>query len=154
MTTAPARNQIPSSSAHRVRARALGVVGATLAALAGWTLAVLLLGVDLSVRPGGGTAQTVGAGSVVAVSLAASLLGWALLAVLERRSSRALTVWTGVALGILLLSMAGPLTAAITTSGKAALVALHLAVAAVLIPTLRRTSPLAMSRPEGTDDTP
>jgi Family of unknown function (DUF6069) len=140
-TTRTARTTSPST--RPTRARALGVLGAALAALAIWVVADQLLGANLLVRSGGGSTQSVGAGTVVAASLLAALLGWALLAVLERRTSRARAVWTGVALVVLLLSLSGPLTGGTTPSTRATLVLMHLTVAAVLIPTLRRSSPAA-----------
>lgn len=140
-TTRTAQSTSPST--RPTRARALGVLGAVLAALAIWVVADQLLGANLLVRSGGGSPQSVGAGTVVAASLLAALLGWVLLAVLERRTSRARAVWTGVALVVLLLSLSGPLTGGTTPSTTATLVLMHLTVAAVLIPTLRRSSPAA-----------
>jgi hypothetical protein len=131
--TAPAR--------LRPRGRAVVAAAAVAAALGVWLVAVPLLGVDLQVQPNGGPAQAVGAGQVVAASLTAALLGWAVLALLERRTARALTVWTLGAVAVLLLSLAAPLTAARTASAGIVLVTLHLTVAAVLIVGLRRTSP-------------
>jgi len=119
----------------------LGVIGAVIAALATWAVAVAILGVDLLARPGSGSAHSVGATAVVSSSLIASLLGWALLALLEHRTSSARAIWTGVALVVLLLSLGGPLTAGVTAGDKAALAVLHLAVGAVLISTMRRSSP-------------
>jgi hypothetical protein len=126
-----------------IRARALGVVGAAVAALTVWTTAVPLLGVDLVVRPGGGAAQPVGPGSVVVTSLIASLLGWALLALLEHRTSRARAraIWTAMALVAMLLSLGAPITAGVTTAAAVTLTLMHLAVAAVLIAVLRLSSP-------------
>ena len=138
--TAPART---AGAPRRAGERALVVVGAVAAPLGVWLVAVPLLGVDLQVRPNGGAAQTVGAGAVAAAGLTAALLGRALLALLERRTTRARTVWTAVAVTVLLLSLAGPVTGARTASAAAVLLALHLAVAAVLIVGLRRTSPRA-----------
>jgi hypothetical protein len=135
--------QITSPSTHQIRSRSLGVLGAVLAALAIWIVAGPLLDADLLVRSGVGSPQSVGAGSVVAASLLAALLGWALLAILERLTSRARAVWTGVALVVLLMSLSGPLTSGTTLSTKATLAIMHVTVAAVLIQTLRRTSPVA-----------
>ncbi len=143
MTTTTDRDQVTSLHTRRRRARAIGVASAAIAALAVWAVTVPLLGVDLLVRPGGGTPQTVGPGTVAAASLIASLLGWALLTLLERRTDRARAVWTGLAVVVLLLSLGGPLTGGTTVSATAALTLMHLAVAAVLIPTLRRSSPTA-----------
>jgi uncharacterized phage infection (PIP) family protein YhgE len=140
-TTATPGRVTPLTHSH-FRRRTVAVTAAVLTALGVWSIAVPLLGVNLTVRttPGSST-QTIGAGLVVAVSLMASLLGWALLAVLERRIQQAGTVWTAAAVVVLALSLAGPLTAAATTSGEVSLVAIHLSVAAVLIPLLRRTAP-------------
>lgn len=146
-STATAR---PAPAQRRARARGLVVAGAVASALGGWLVAAPLLDIDLFVQPsGGGTqavTQTVGAGAVLAASLTAALLGWALLAVLERWTRRARTIWTVVAAVVLLLSLTGPLTGALTTPAAVALVALHLIVGAVLILGLRRTSAAAGRR--------
>jgi hypothetical protein len=74
-------------------------------------------------------------------SLIASLLGWALLALLERRTDLARAIWTGVALVVVLLSLGAPLTGGITTAAAVTLTLMHLAVAAVLITVLPLSSP-------------
>lgn len=148
MTTAPTPTDLaaavplvlPLAASRRARARGLIVVGAVGAALAGWLVTVPLLGIDLRVQPGGGAAQTVEAATVLAVSLTAAVAGWALLALLERSTRRARTTWTVLAAVVLLLSLAGPLTGAVTAAAGFVLAALHLLVGAVLIPGLRRTS--------------
>ena len=141
MTTALLHKDNSPARVPRGRLRALAVAEASLGALAVWVVAVPVGGVDLLVRSTGGPATAVGVGAVVGVSLLAGLLGWALLAMLERRIARARTVWTGSALVVLLLSLAGPLTAGTTAQAKAVLALMHLTIAAVLIPALRRTSP-------------
>ena len=142
MTTTAIPGRVTAPSRRQLRSRGFAVIAAVLAALVVWSIAVPLLGVQLTVHksPGGSDLQTVGPAFVLVVSLLASLLGWGLLAVLERRTRRAGIVWTVVAGAVLLLSLAGPLTAAVTTGGKVSLVLLHLSVAAVLIPLLRRTA--------------
>lgn len=120
-----------------VRSRALGVVGAALAALVVWLVAVPLLGVELRVAAPTGT-QAVGAVAVVTFALGAALLGWALLVVLERFTHRAVTIWTTVALVLLLASLVPPFFSATTTAGGVVLALMHLAVAAVLVPAVRR----------------
>ena len=128
----------------QLRRRALAVALAVVAAVLVWGLAALVLGIDLTVGTGSGDAkQTVGAAAVAGSSLVAGLLGWALLALLERRTARAHTIWTAAATAVLLLSLGGPVAADADTSVKAVLVLLHLAVAAVLIPALRRTARVA-----------
>lgn len=96
-------------------------------------------GIDLGVDTGGAT-HSVGLGSVVAVSSVAGLLGWALLTVLESRTRRAATIWTAVAVVVAVLSLLGPLTSAVTAGAAAVLVALHVAVAVVLVPMMRRSA--------------
>ncbi|MDN5751385.1 MAG: DUF6069 family protein, partial [Pseudonocardia sp.] len=65
-----------------------------------------------------------------------ALLGWARLHLLERHTPRARRIWTGSAGVIALLSLAGPLTSGASAAATATLVAMHVVVAAVLIPTL------------------
>lgn len=67
--------------------RLITVIGAPAAALAVWALAVPLAGVTLKVREGGGTGA-VGLASIVLASLLAGLVGWGLLAVLERSAAQ------------------------------------------------------------------
>lgn len=140
MTTqaAPHATTTPRS---RVRARGLFVLAATAAAGMVWLVAKPLLSIDLLVHPGGAAAQQVGVGAVITVSLAVSLLGWGLLTLLERLTPRARTIWTGIAVAVLLLSLAGPLTSTSAASTTAVLVLMHIAVAAVLIPAMRHTLP-------------
>ena len=121
MTTTTTRNR--RSTIGRIRQRVLTVAAAVVAAVLAWLIAVPIVG------------------SVVAVSLLASLLGWGLLALLERLvSRRALTAWTVVAVVVLMLSLSGPLTAATNAAVAIALVLMHLVVGAVLIMGLRRTT--------------
>ncbi len=122
----------------RNRVRALSVAGSTLAAIAVWIVAVPLLGDHLLVRFGDGAPQSVGVGYVAGAAAVASLLGWGLLALLERRTSRARTIWTAAAIVALLASLSLPLAAGATNSSRATLTLMHIAVAAVLIPALRR----------------
>jgi Family of unknown function (DUF6069) len=120
--------------------RALSVAGAVIAALAVWVIAVPMLGAHLTIRFGSGAPQTIGIALIAGASLLGSLGGWGLLALLERRTARARTIWTGVAVIVVLASLSLPLTAATTTSAKVALGLTHVAVAAMLIPALRLTS--------------
>lgn len=117
--------------------RVLGVGGAVTAAVAVWAVAVPLLGLHLIVRFGTGSPQSIGLDFVVGASLIASLAGWGLLAMLERRSPDARLIWTMAALAVLLASLSLPLSAGTTASTRAALAVMHVAVAAVLIPAMR-----------------
>ena len=112
--------------------RLITVIGAAAAALALWIVAVPLAGVDLEAGQGDG-AQQVQPFMVVAGPLLAGFAGWALLAVLERRTSRAGRIWTVTAAAVLAVSMLGPLGGAGAAS-KLVLLGMHLVVAAVLIP--------------------
>ena len=125
------------AAARLSRTRALCVAAAVTAAVAVWAVAVPLLGVQLIVRFGAGSPQTIGLGLVVGASLVASLAAWGLLAVLERRSPNARRIWTAAALAVLLVSLSLPLSAGTTVSTKAALAVMHVVVAAVLIYALR-----------------
>jgi len=86
--------------------------------------------------------MVVSPGAIIASALAASLLGWALLAVLERITAvRARRAWVTTAVVVLLLSLLGPLTASeIDAGARASLLTIHLVVGAVLIPLYARSS--------------
>ncbi|UWP79197.1 DUF6069 family protein [Dactylosporangium fulvum] len=118
-------------------ARALAIVGAVIGTVLIWVIARQAVG-DLTVRAGSGTQEV----SVVAVILTAAfagLVGWGLLAVLERATAKARTVWTVIAVVFLLLSLLGPL-GAVGAGAKVSLALMHLLAGAVIIPTFARTS--------------
>ncbi|MDJ0347414.1 DUF6069 family protein [Streptomyces sp. H10-C2] len=121
------------------RPRAFAVLGSAAAALAVWTVTVPLAGAHLTVRMNGAT-QPVGPGAVVTASLLAGLAGWALLATLERFGHRPRRAWTGIAVLVLALSLAGPLGSGVHSATTMALAGMHLAVGAVLIPALRHSA--------------
>ena len=137
IATAVAASKL-QSTAHSGRRRLLVVVTGAGAAALIWTAAVPLLGVQLLVRFGSGAPQTVGLGFVLAGSLMAPLLGWALLAVFERHTHRAGALWTRIAVAALLASFALPLVAGASTSSKISLLLMHIAVGSVVITGLRR----------------
>jgi hypothetical protein len=138
MTTTTAAPAVTDTS--KARARALGVAGGGLAAVLAWIVEVPLLGIHLTFRFGASHVQTIAVGQVIGVTIAASLLGWLLLAVLERRTPQARLRWTVIALAGLVASLALPLAAATTTSAVAGLIVMHLAVGAAVIPALARTA--------------
>jgi hypothetical protein len=108
------------------------VLAATATAVAIWVVAVPVLGLDLAARPIGGAVQQIGPIPVVVVSLLAGLLGWLVLALLERLTSRAGLIWRVIAGLVLLVSLLGPL-AAINLAATGVLLALHLVVGGILI---------------------
>ena len=129
------------------RARALCAAGGALAAALAWTVEVPLLGIHLNVRfgpghmqTGAGHLQTISIGQVIGVTVAASLFGWLLLALLERRTPQARVRWTTIALVALAASLALPLAFATTTSAIVGLIVLHVTVGAAVIPALARTA--------------
>jgi Family of unknown function (DUF6069) len=122
------------------RTRALCVAGGALAAALAWTVEVPLLGVHLNFRFGAGHPQTIAIGQVIGVTVAASLLGWLLLALLERRTPQARLWWTVLAVAALAASLALPLAAATTNSAAAGLIVLHVTVGAAVIPAMARTA--------------
>ncbi|WP_106396844.1 DUF6069 family protein [Actinocorallia populi] len=124
----------------RTRDRALAVAGSVVAAGAVWVVGEPLLGQELVVEQPGQEPRDLGAGAFLVFSLASALLGWALLAVLERATSHAARIWTAVAVAVLAVSFL-PLTGVEATGGTKAVLALaHLAVGAVLIPVFWRTT--------------
>jgi hypothetical protein len=117
---------------------ALAVAGATVAAAVPWAVAAIA-GTDLEVTSGGWT-MDVGLPLVLGAALVVSLAGWGVLALLQRRLGdprRARRIWTIIAVTVLLLSLAGPLTADATTAARVYLAHMHVAVGLVLIPGLR-----------------
>ncbi len=140
MSATPARSGARGDS--RVRVRALAVVGAVLAGALIWLVAHGLFDLDLRVPDGPGSTSTSELPlTVVVVSVAVvSLLGWGLLALLERFApGRARTVWTVLAVAVLVLSLFAPLFAAGLSAGnRITLVLLHLTVGAFLVPAFRR----------------
>jgi len=123
----------------RRRARALAVVAAAAATFTVWTLADPVAGVDLTVDTGTGP-TTVTPAAVVIATVVAGLAAWALLALAERLTRRAAAVWTWTACAVLLVSLLGPIGSAVGAGATVALVAMHLATGAVLIPILAGSS--------------
>ncbi len=106
-------------------------LAAAAAAVAVWTVAVPLAGVDLDVHSGATATRPVTLASVVVVSVLAGLLGAASHR-LVARSPRGVLAWRVLAGAVLLLSLGG----AVSGVGAAAvgtLVCLHLVVGLVVI---------------------
>jgi len=122
------------------QSRALCTAGGALVAALAWIVEVPLLGIHLNFRFGMGHIQTIAVGQVIGVTVAASLLGWLLLALLERRAPDARLLWTAIALASLAASLALPLAAATTSSAVAGLIVMHVTVGAVVIPAMAHTA--------------
>lgn len=115
------------------------MIGAITAALLVWAVAALGLGIELRspVFDGSGTSFEIGPATVGMVAMIASLSGWALLAALERITRHAARIWTALAVLVLAASLSMPLGGVgLDSAHRTALVAMHLAVAAVLIASL------------------
>jgi len=123
--------------------RPAAVGGAIMAALAVWFVAAVVLGLDLR-RPAASAdeqAETLKSFEVAMAAAVGSLAGWALLAVLERLTSRPRRVWSVIAAVAILVSLSGPLSgSAITTTNRLVLVVMHLVVGAVVISALAQTA--------------
>lgn len=127
------------TSARRVRAIAVG--GAVLATGLVW-LAAYALDIDLRLDQRNGQPPIiVGLPLVIGFTLILALLGWGALAVLERYIRQARTIWTVIAIAVLMVSFVPILGVEATSGTKSVLSLMHLAVAAVLIPMLRRSTP-------------
>ncbi len=136
------RNRIQASTAvntrppsRRIRAAAVGV--AVLTSIMLWSVANALGG-DIRVDQHNGQGpQTIGLPMIIGSALAVSLLGWGALAVLERFTPWARTIWTTLALTVLALSFIPIIATSATVSAKTTLALIHITVAAALIPALR-----------------
>src|SRR5579862_5898878 len=106
-TTAAA---VPGAS--KGRTRALCAAAGALAGALAWTVEVPLLGIRLNFRYGTSHNEIIAVSQIIGATLAALLLGWLLLAVLDRHTPYARTLWTIMALAGLAASVALPLAAA------------------------------------------
>lgn len=111
----------------------VAVVAAGAAAVV-WTVATVA-GVNVAVRSGSGSRE-VGLLSVVVTAVVVAAAGAGLLGILERRTPDARRVWTGVAMAVWVVSLAGPAGARTVPAGLT-LAALHLVVGAVVVIGLR-----------------
>ncbi|MFK3979025.1 DUF6069 family protein [Micromonospora sp. NPDC050397] len=112
--------------------RAVTLAAAAVSALAVWTVAVPVAGLDLTVGAGA-DARSIGPAAVALVPILAGGAGWALLAWLERRRPDGRRVWRFTAWAVLALSLVGPATAGAAAGVVATLVAMHLVVAVTLV---------------------
>jgi Family of unknown function (DUF6069) len=112
------------------RRAAATVAVAAAAALVIWAV-VRLLGVELTVDSGDGTAQ-VGPVDVLVATVLAGLAAWAVQRLLARRA-RTSRWWPSIGSIALAVSMIGPGNLAVGAAAAMALMCLHLATGAVLI---------------------
>lgn len=141
--TASPAGSAPARARPDHRLRAVGVVAAVVAPVLVWLVAVPVLGAELIVTDSSKQPPVpfeVGLGAVVTFSIVPALLGWGVLALLERFTRRARLVWTVLAVGLLVLSFV-PLLGPMSGATRSTLALLHLAVGAALISTFYRSVP-------------
>jgi hypothetical protein len=126
------------SSAARRRARAYAVGASAVATSAVWAVANAT-GVDFRLTDSH-SSVVISLSTVIGFTLFCAGLGWVALAVLERFTARALRVWTGLAVAVLALSIVPIFLEQANAGTRIALMCIHLAVAAVLIPLLGRSA--------------
>lgn len=135
---------LPTQSAvtHRRKLRLFAVGGSALATLIVWFVAEKVLGVDLRQPAFDAQApQPLPAGFIVTVGAIVALAAWSLLALFERFGERGERLWLFVAIAVLVLSLAGPFSGhGISGGNRVALVCMHLAAAAIVIPLLHASS--------------
>lgn len=115
--------------------RLLVVAGAVVAAVAVYLVETLAFDLDLKGPAMSNQASAdVTLVNVIGVSAVVSLVAWALLAILEKITSKGRTIWTVIAVLVFLLSLGGPFSGTgISTNTRLSLALMHLTVAAVLI---------------------
>ena len=128
----------------RLRERALVVVAAIVAPVLLWSLITYAFSQDITVpeSPGSDIRHKLEFAPVLVTAVAAVLAGWGLLALLERLvPKRALTIWTTIALIVLVGTL--PYMPGFTITERLLLGLVHLVLAGILILGLRRTSTAA-----------
>ena len=108
-------------------------VAAAAAAALDWVMATQAAGVDLAVGD-----QHVNVVSVIVTAVVVTVAAGGLLRFLERRTERARSIWTGIAIAVGLLSLAGPLGASSLQAGLW-LASLHAVVGSVVLGGLLRS---------------
>ena len=128
-----------TATTHPRRTRGLAVVAS---AVATGTIYVTAraLGTDFKLTdPGKTETHQLILPEIVVFTLVFALLGWGALALLERYTRHARTIWTALAGAVLLLSLVPIAIEQATGDTKILLVVIHAAVAAVLLPVFRQT---------------
>ena len=146
------KEQVTRGGAGRTRARLLAIVGAVIAAAVVWAVGRWAFGVHLRAPEMGNppVGYEIGLPFVVAVVAVASAAGWGLLAALEHFTTRARSLWTVAAVVVFALSLGAPWSGVgVDNSTRVVLTLMHVAVAAVLIPGLSRTSARHAKAPNG-----
>jgi hypothetical protein len=140
-----ARSRRPAALSRLRRSdRVVAVLATIMAPALVWLIATVGFGQHLY-QPGfaGSAPQELNIWLAAAVAGIAALAGAGVLALIERIKRRPAQVWLVVSTAVLILSLGGPLSGeGIGTANKLALVSMHLAAGAVLIPLLYRSARL------------
>jgi hypothetical protein len=123
------------------------VAATAVSTAATWAIVTHVAGVQLGVRFPHSAPTTVGLGTVLAAASIATLLGWASLAILEKRLTHSRKVWVLAAVVVFLASLSLPLAFATTTSAVIGLATIHLTVAAIAVTGLAWVAPRAHLTP-------
>lgn len=137
ITQIPAR--IDAALATPWQVRAMAIVDAIVL-----NIVILIAGrfiiADWPVATVGDDDQTIGFVPVILVTLVVGLVAWGLLTLLDRITANARTVWTAIAVIVLLVSLLGPLGSGVGTSSKIVLALMHVGAAVTIIPLMRRSA--------------
>ncbi|WP_328891785.1 DUF6069 family protein [Streptomyces sp. NBC_00316] len=129
-----------SPTRQQARGRIVYPLAATAAAVIVWLITHSALDIDLKAKAAGGDIQEIGLPMVIVVTLLVGFAAWGVVAVLDRKSSSARTLWTVIASAVFVVSLLGPAGSGQGGSAKVALLCMHLVVALVLIPGFARTA--------------
>jgi Family of unknown function (DUF6069) len=132
----------PATPGHGGRPRLAGVAGAVAAAAGVWLVARYGVGMQLR-TPGFASMQhsaSLTVGFVLVASTVAALAGWGVVTLIERVTRRPRRAWIATGLLVTMVSLSAPMSGhGIAATDRLALVCMHLAVAAVLIPVFALT---------------
>ena len=136
ITQVPAR--IDAALQSPWQARAMAIVDAVVV-----NVIILLVGRvvtgELPVATVGSDDQPIGFAQVIMVTALAGLVAWALLALLERTTSRATAIWTAITVSAFALSLLGPIGSGVNASSKVVLACMHVGATATIIPLMWRS---------------
>ncbi len=114
--------------------RAATILGATLATFIIYLVSTFIGDVDLVENTG----RTIGPGMIIVGTIVPGLVGWGLLALLERRTGNAWTIWRNIALVVLVISFLGPISAE-NDGARVVLSVMHAFAGAIIIKGFSRT---------------
>jgi hypothetical protein len=120
--------------------RVCGVVDALIATSV-WWLVAQALNVSLRVNlHNGRPPQKFGLLFLLGFALGFSILGWFVLAVLDRRTRRSVAIWTAMGIGLLVASFVPIAIVGASSGTKVILSCIHLSVAIAQLTSMRRSS--------------